>query len=179
MDQYFASQAPTQQNQYTGLFKDKNLIFITAEGFSYATIDKDRTPALYKLSHNGFVFSNYYQPNWTQSTTGGEFAAMCGIIPTWVNGNTAFAESGDNAMPFGLGWQFQTRGYTTMAYHNNTYTYYGRNVTHPNLGYDFIGIGNGLELPTDAWPRSDLEMMQATIDQQIDADKNNGTPVHT
>lgn len=179
MDQYFASQVPTQQNQYTGLFKDKNLIFITAEGFSYATIDKDRTPALYKLSHNGFVFSNYYQPNWTQSTTGGEFAAMCGIIPTWVNGNTAFAESGDNAMPFGLGWQFQTRGYTTMAYHNNTYTYYGRNVTHPNLGYDFVGIGNGLELPTDAWPRSDLEMMQATIDQQIDAYKNNGTPFHT
>lgn len=179
MDQYFASQVPTQQNQYTGFFKDKNLIFITAEGFSYATIDKDRTPALYKLSHNGFVFSNYYQPNWTQSTTGGEFAAMCGIIPTWVNGNTAFAESGDNAMPFGLGWQFQTRGYTTMAYHNNTYTYYGRNVTHPNLGYDFVGIGNGLELPTDAWPRSDLEMMQATIDQQIDAYKNNGTPFHT
>ena len=179
MDQYFASQVPTQQNQYTGLFKDKNLIFITAEGFSYATIDKDRTPALYKLSHNGFVFSNYYQPNWTQSTTGGEFAAMCGIIPTWVNGNTAFAESGDNAMPFGLGWQLQTRGYTTMAYHNNTYTYYGRNVTHPNLGYDFVGIGNGLELPTDAWPRSDLEMMQATIDQQIDAYKNNGTPFHT
>lgn len=179
MDQYFASQVPTQQNQYTGFFKDKNLIFITAEGFSYATIDKDRTPALYKLSHNGFVFSNYYQPNWTQSTTGGEFAAMCGIIPTWVNGNTAFAESGDNAMPFGLGWQFQTRGYTTMAYHNNTYTYYGRNVTHPNLGYDFVGIGNGLELPTDTWPRSDLEMMQATIDQQIDAYKNNGTPFHT
>lgn len=179
MDQYFASQVPTQQNQYTGFFKDKNLIFITAEGFSYATIDKDRTPALYTLSHNGFVFSNYYQPNWTQSTTGGEFAAMCGIIPTWVNGNTAFAESGDNAMPFGLGWQFQTRGYTTMAYHNNTYTYYGRNVTHPNLGYDFVGIGNGLELPTDAWPRSDLEMMQATIEQQIDAYKNNGTPFHT
>lgn len=179
MDQYFASQVPTQQNQYTGFFKDKNLIFITAEGFSYATIDKDRTPALYKLSHNGFVFSNYYQPNWTQSTTGGEFAAMCGIIPTWANGNTAFAESGDNAMPFGLGWQFQTRGYTTMAYHNNTYTYYGRNVTHPNLGYDFVGIGNGLELPTDAWPHSDLEMMQATIEQQIDAYKNNGTPFHT
>ena len=179
MDQYFASQVPTQQNQYTGYFKDKNLVFITAEGFSYATIDKERTPALYKLSHNGFVFNNYYQPNWTQSTTGGEFAAMCGIIPTWVNGNTAFAESGDNAMPFGLGWQFQTRGYTTMAYHNNTYTYYGRNITHPNLGYDFIGIGNGLELPTNAWPRSDLKMMQATIDQQIDAYKNNGTPFHT
>ncbi len=179
MDQYFASQTPTQQNQYTGYFKDKNLVFITAEGFSYATIDKERTPALYELSHNGFVFNNYYQPNWTQSTTGGEFAAMCGIIPTWVNGNTAFAESGDNAMPFGLGWQFQTRGYTTMAYHNNTYTYYGRNITHPNLGYDFIGIGNGLELPSNAWPRSDLEMMQATINQQIDAYKENGTPFHT
>ena len=179
MDQYFASQTATLQNEYTGYFEGKNLIFITAEAFSYATIDAERTPALYELANNGFVFNNYYQPNWTQSTTGGEFANMTGIIPTWVNGDTAFSASSSNAMPFGLGWMFQTRGYACTAYHNNTYTYYGRNLTHPNLGYNFIGIGNGLELQSDCWPNSDLEMMQATIDTQIQNYVDNGTLFHT
>ena len=180
MDQYFSSTTPTEQNEYTGLFEGKNLVFITAEAFSYAVIDEERTPTLYQLANSGFVFSNYYQPNWTQSTTGGEFAAMTGLIPTWVNGNTSFSESSSNSMPFGLGWMFEALGYVTTAYHNNTYTYYGRNLTHPNLGYDFIGIGNGLEIDSaDDWPSSDLEMIEATIDEQIEAYVEDGTLFHT
>ena len=180
MDQYFSSTTPTEQNEYTGLFEGKNLVFITAEAFSYAVIDEERTPTLYRLANSGFVFSNYYQPNWTQSTTGGEFAAMTGLIPTWVNGNTSFSESSSNSMPFGLGWMFEALGYVTTAYHNNTYTYYGRNLTHPNLGYDFIGIGNGLEIDSaDDWPSSDLEMIEATIDEQIEAYVEDGTLFHT
>ena len=176
MDQYFSSQSPTQQNEYTGLFEDKNLIFITAEAFSYAVIDEELTPALYMLANSGFVFSNYYQPSWNQSTTGGEFAAMTGIIPTWVNGNTAFAASSSNLMPFGMGWLFNAVGYNSTAWHNNSYTYYSRNLTHPNLGYTFTGIGNGLEIESASlWPSSDLEMVQATIDEQIEAYLNDGT----
>ena len=181
MDQYFASQVPTKKNEYTGIFKGKNLIMITAEAFSYALIDEERTPALYELANNGFVLNNYYQPDWTQSTTGGEFAHMTGIFPTWVSGHTSFTASVGKAMPFGLGWMFRAEGYSTKAYHNNTYSYYGRDQTHPNLGYDYIGIGNGLEIPSASanWPASDLEMMQATIGADIEAYVNNGTPFHT
>lgn len=181
MDQYFASQKPTKKNEYTGLFEGKNLIMITAEAFSYAVIDEERTPALYELANNGFVMTNYYQPDWTQSTTGGEFAHMTGIIPTWVNGGTAFSESADNAMPFAPGWMFRAEGYTTKAYHNNTYHYYGRDETHPNLGYDYVGIGNGLDIPSaaDGWPASDLEMFQATIGEDIENYVQNGVPFHT
>ncbi len=180
LDQYFSSQEPTQQNAYTGIFEGKNLIFLTAESFSTAVIDEERTPILYQLANSGFVFTNYYQPNWTQSTTGGEFAAMTGIIPTWIDGQTAFSVSANKAMPFALGWQFRSLGYTVTAYHNNTYTYYGRSKTHPNLGYDYYGLGNGLELETTGtWPLSDLEMMQATIDDQIQNYLDTGTPFHT
>ena len=176
MDQYFSSQNPTQQNEYTGLFEGKNLIFITAEAFSYAVIDEELTPTLYMLANNGFVFSNYYQPSWNQSTTGGEFAAMTGIIPTWVSGTTAFSASSSNLMPFGMGWLFNALGYSSTAWHNNSYTYYSRNLTHTNLGYTFTGIGNGLEIESSSlWPSSDLEMVQATIDDQIEAYVNDGT----
>lgn len=180
MDQYFSAQTPTKQNEYTGLFEGKNLILLTAEAFSPSVVDPERTPTLYRLANEGFVFENFYQPNWTQSTTGGEFAVMTGIIPTWVGKKTSFTASVGKAMPFALGWQFQELGYDVTAYHDNSYTYYGRNETHPNLGYEFIGIGNGLELSSpDLWPCSDLEMMEATVDQQIQNYLDTGTPFHT
>ncbi len=180
MHKYFGSITPSQQNQYTGMFAGKNLILITAEAFSPYVISEELTPTLYRLSHEGFVFNNYYQPNWTQSTTGGEFAVMTGLIPTWINGSKlSFRVSAQNAMPTALGWQFGKLGYAVPAYHDNTYTYYGRNETHPNLGYDYHGIGNGLVLPSDLWPCSDLEMMQATADSYINDYVENGVNFHT
>ena len=180
MHQFFGTKSPTNKNEYTGYFKGKNLILITAEAFSPYVIDQELTPTLYKLSHEGFVFENYYQPDWTQSTTGGEFAVMTGLIPTWIGGsNLSFRVSANDSMPIALGWQFEKVGYHALAYHNNTYTYYGRDKTHPNLGYEYHGIGNGLELKSNLWPCSDLEMMEATVDGYIQDYVKNGTPFHT
>ena len=68
-----------------------------------------------------------------------------------------------------IGNDMQRLGYTTLAYHNNSYTYYGRNETHENLGYSkFIGMGNGMEEGvTKTWPESDLEMIDFTAPQYI------------
>ena len=122
MHKYFSSLTASQKNEYTGMFEGKNLIQITAEAFSPYVISKELTPTLYKLTHEGFVFNNYYQPGWGQSTTGGEFAAMTGVIPTWINNNLSFYVSHKDYMPFALGTQFRALGYTTVAYHNNVYT---------------------------------------------------------
>ena len=179
MHQYFSSLTPTQQNEYTGYFEGKNLILITAEAFSPYLISEELTPTLYRLSNEGFVFTNYYQPNWGQSTTGGEFAVMTGLIPNWIDNRVAFSASAENSMPTALGWLFGEEGYQTPAYHNNSYTYYKRHLTHPNLGYDFIGVGNGLVLPSKRWPSSDLEMMQATTESYIRDYVENGVNFHT
>ena len=178
MHKYFSSKTASQQNAYTGLFKGKNLIQITAEAFSPYVISKELTPTLYKLTHEGFVFTNYYQPGWGQSTTGGEFAHMTGIIPTWVNGNLSFYASHQDYMPFALGNQFRALGYTTVAYHNNSYTYYNRHLTHPNLGYDYYGQGNGLDITGPGWPYSDREMMELTAPAYIQDYVNTGKPFH-
>ena len=160
------------------MFEGKNLILITAEAFSPYVISEELTPTLYRLTHEGFVFNNYYQPNWTQSTSGGEFAVMTGIIPNWFGNLTAFNASADKNMATALGWQFRELGYNVPAWHDNEYTYYNRDETHPNLGYDYQGIGNGLVLATNQWPNSDLEMMQATVDGYISDYVENGTPFH-
>ncbi len=179
LNRYFGSKAATQQNEYTGLFEGKNLILITAEAFSPYVISEELTPTLYRLTHEGFVFNNFYQPGWGQSTTGGEFAVMTGLIPTWVNNNLSFFTSHRDYMPLALGNQFRALGYNTLAYHNNSYTYYNRHLTHPNLGYDFYGVGNGLLVTGGSdWPYSDEEMVINTVDEYITAYVEDGTPFH-
>ena len=178
---YVASRTPSRQNEYTGMFKGKNLILLTAEAFSPWFISEELTPTLYRLTHEGFVCTNYYQPGWGQSTTGGEFAVLTGLLPTWIDNNVSFWASRNDYMPLVLGNQFRALGYQTPAWHDNTYNYYNRDATHPNLGYDYQGIGNGLTLPSSSgsgWPYSDLEMMEATMDSYVDTYLATGQPFH-
>lgn len=72
-----------------------------------------------------------------------------------------------------MGNQMKRQGYDTKAYHNHTYNYYGRDRTHPNMGYEYKGVGNGLSL-TPTWPESDVEMIKETVSDYI-----NQAPFHT
>lgn len=181
LHRYVASRTPSRQNEYTGMFQGKNLILLTAEAFSPWFISEELTPTLYRLTHEGFVCTNYYQPGWGQSTTGGEFAVLTGLLPTWIDNNVSFWASRNDYMPLALGNQFRALGYQTPAWHDNTYNYYNRDATHPNLGYDYQGIGNGLTLPSSSgsgWPYSDLEMLEATMDSYVDIYLATGQPFH-
>lgn len=173
MHEYFESVMPTKQNEYTGIFKGKNLIYITAEGFDKIAVNKELTPTLYKLVNNGFVFENYYQPLFSVSTSDGEYMVMNSLIPK--EGVWSFYRSSNIYMPFGLGNVFKREGYSPVnAYHDHTYTYYSRDESHPNLGFDkYVGCGNGLEklMNCKVWPESDIEMIDATINDYIDSDK--------
>ena len=140
----FQTIIPTNKNEYTGYFKDKMLIQITAEAFSQYVISEELTPTLYKLSHEGFIFDNFYLPNYGQSTTGGEFASMCGLIPRNLNGARSMQACINNYMPFTLGNIFKKKDYNTFAYHAS-YDYYDRNLTHPNLGYDYRSPAHGID----------------------------------
>ncbi len=163
---YFAEKTPANKNKYTGMYKGYNLITITAEGFSPYAVDPVLTPTLYKMSQEGFKFTNFYTPIWGVSTSDGEYTHCTGLLPK--SGVWSFYRSGENNMPFCLGNMFAGAGYEkVLAYHNHTYDYYHRDVSHPNMGYDYKGIGNGLEGLKDQWPRSDLEMIENTVDEYL------------
>ena len=163
LHEYFASVTPTTKNEYTGMFEGYNLILLTAEGFSPWAVDETVTPTLYRLTHEGFVFHNFYTALWWTSTSDGEYVACTGLIPS---GSNSMKKSAQNLLPFCLGRQFGRLGYASKAYHNHTYTYYGRDLTHPNMGYDYKGVGNGLEVE-QTWPESDLEMIEVTAPEYI------------
>lgn len=165
--QYFKTATKTEKNEYTGMFKDKNLIFILAEGFNEIAVDKDLTPTLYKLTHEGFVFNNFYSPVFL-STTGGEFQAMTGLIPTQEILST-WKKPGKETL-FSLGHVFNDLGYNVNAYHNWTYSYYSRQNTMPSLGFNnYLACWNGLEKYMNCrnWPTSDIELMNTTSKMYI------------
>ena len=164
MHQYFSQVPPTAKNEYTGKYAGYNLIFLTAEGYGPFAARQDVTPTLYKMVHEGYHFTNFYTPVWDVSTSDGEYVAMTGLIPK--SGVWSFYRSGGNLMPFAMGNQLKELGYKTMAYHNHTYTYYRRHISHPNMGYTYKGVGKGLKIKKQ-WPPSDLEMMQVTIPEYI------------
>ena len=165
LTEYFRYAIPSQKNEYTGMFEGYNLIKFVAEGFSPFAVREDLTPTLYKLVHEGFHFTNFYTPSWGVSTSDGEYVACTGLLPK--SGVWSFSRSSNNYLPFVMGNQLRSIGYNTVAYHNHTHTYYNRHTSHPNMGYDYKGVGNGLVLPRVVWPNSDLEMMQATMDEYI------------
>ena len=168
MDQYFKSLSPTRKNQYTGLFEGKNLVMFTLEGFSYRVIDPEFTPLLYKMSTEGFVFNNFYVTMWGGSTASGEYSNMTGNFYTTAN---CLELSAKTYQPFVLGNQLKSKGYKTIAYHNNDYTYYNRHKSHPNFGYKWKAVGHGLTLKKLCWPNSDLEMAEASVGDYASLDQ--------
>ena len=171
MHGYFMNVEPTKKNKYTGMFKGKNLILITAEGFSPYAVNKDITPTLYMMQETGFKFTDFYTPLWGVSTSDGEYVACTGLLPK--EGVWSFYKSAKNYMPFSMGNQLKNIGYNTYAYHNHYFDYYFRNESHPNMGYIYKGLGNGLNV-TETWPESDVEMIELSVPEFI-----NNQPFHT
>ena len=171
INNYVTNSSPTNKNKYTGLFKDKNLIFILAEGFNEIAVDETRTPTLYKMVNNGFVFNNFYSPVFL-STTGGEFQATTGLIPTQEILSTWKKKT--PKISYALGNTFSQLGYRIHSYHNWTYTYYKRNITMKTLGFtNYLGCGNGLEDRMDCgWLPQDSNMIEVTIPDYLNKEGN-------
>ena len=159
LHEYFAMQTPTKKNEKTGIFAGCNLIFITAEGFSYLAIDPELTPTLYRMQTEGMQFSEFYTAYWGVSTSDGEYVNLTGTIPK--SGTWSFYDTAENAMPLTMVQQLKREGYSAYAFHDHSYTYYHRDKSHPNLGYIFKAVGNGLEI-TEQWPESDVEMIDVS-----------------
>lgn len=173
-DEYLSNATPTRKNNYTGLLKDYNLITICAESFCPWFISEELTPTLYKLSHTGILFENYYG-TFQSVTTNGEYTMCMGLYPDMSRTKTdsSFNVAGTNYLPFCLGNALKDMGYQAWAYHDYIGDFYNRNITHANMGYTFKAADSGLAMKID-WPSSDLEMMEASVDDYI----NSGEPFH-
>ena len=123
-------------NKYTGLFKDKNLIFIQFEGLDDWLLTEENTPTIYSMLNNSIVFNNHYSYyNGGGSTFNSEFAVNTGFITPLSYTQNAYTFN-KNSFPYSMANLFKNIGYTINAFHMNTGEYYSRTTNYQNWGYD-------------------------------------------
>ena len=160
LNNYFMSRPITDKNDYTGMFKDKNLIVVMMESVDNILLNEEYYPNFAKLYKNGWYWENAYSPRNACSTGNNEMTGMISLYSIYrtctanVYKNNKYEES-----IFGL---FNKAGYVTSSYHDYTEKYYYRSTIHKNMGsYNYYGVDD-LQIPWNAeykeWP-SDVLLM--------------------
>ena len=136
-------------NEYTNIFKGKNVLFIHAESIQNFLLStqfngKDVTPNLKKLASEGVYFSNFYAQESVGTSSDSEFTLNTSLMP--ANSGTVFVSYWDRdyvTMPKLL----KEKGYYTFSMHGNNGSMWNRSVVHPRLGYDkFYNYKNDFEI---------------------------------
>ena len=136
IEDYLNNQAIHQDNQYTGIYENKNLILIMAESLDFMAIHETLTPTLYMLKNEYGFFENYYSPLYYRSTADTEFMAQTGLFPN-KNVTLSMDSYMDNTFPYTLPKMFGQEGYSSYSYHNYIDYFYPRRAFHTQtLGYD-------------------------------------------
>lgn len=131
---YFSSKPAHQDNEMTGIFKDKNLMIIQLESLDYTALTEEICPNLYKLQNESINFKNFYTPRFGDTLTfGTETAVNTGLYSTsgFIECNVFY----DYAFPYSLANLFGKEGYVSNEYHFNSPGFYYRGKNAPAYGY--------------------------------------------
>ena len=135
VDEYFSRKTPPKENQYTGLFKGKNVIAVMLEGIDTWMIDEKYTPTLSYMMKNGINFENYYSPFFgTGHTFNAEFAFNTGFFTP--QSAVSAVNFSSNSYPYALPRLFEEAGYTARSFHYNDSEFYNRGIMHKSFGYE-------------------------------------------
>ena len=146
IDAYLASHHRNlEENEYTGLLKNQNLIVILLESVDNWLITSDIMPTLSYLKETGMNFSNRYAPAFGGGRTfNTEYALNTGLyIP--LNHYNIY-DSVQNFYPQSLANQFRKNGYLATSIHMNHGTFYARSQMHKTFGYEHHYALRDLEL---------------------------------
>ena len=139
------------ENHYTGLFKNKNLIFIMMETIENWMITEDNMPTLYKMRNEGINFVNHFSTNYTAGHTfNSEFISHVSLLPFGDRVVLNYAYS-NNYFPYSLPNLFKNAGYNANSYHKNYGTFYNRENVHLNFGYKKHYSSSDLKLTHGYW----------------------------
>ena len=124
-------------NQYTDIFKGKNVIVIHAESMMTNVIDlkfnnQEVTPNLNKLAHTGMYFNNFYSQVSVGTSSDSELTYNTSLMPT--KSGTAFV-SYSNRKYIGIPTLLNEQGYYTFSMHANNADFWNRRTMHKNMGY--------------------------------------------
>lgn len=171
LHKYFMEQVPTVKNEFSGIFKGKNVVLVLAESFDEIAIDEDLTPTLYKLKSEGIVFNNYFSPKYPASTADGEYMLEWGTLPI-IGENYSLIDMASNSNPYLLPRILKKMGYQTHVYHDYFGYYNYRKRYFSTLSFDVAKYcGDGINMYCDRFHGSDMDMMEQTVGDFVSKDK--------
>lgn len=135
---YNSKEKNLPKNNYSGMFKGKNLIVIQVESLENFVIKEkvngqEITPNLNKLLNNSFYFSNYHEQTYNGTTSDGTFVSNTSMFPTLVgNNNFNFPYNDYNSLPKLL----KAEGYSTYSMHGEKGTYWNWITAEKHMGFD-------------------------------------------
>ena len=165
LNNYFMSKSITPKNDYTGMFKDKNLIIIMIESGSNVLLNyPEYFPNITKLYNEGWAWDNAFSPRNACSTGNNEMSGITSLYT--INKNCTANVYKDNTYYNAIFNLFNNEGYYTSSYHDYTDHFYYRHDYHPNMGSQkFMGVddlkiklGSGYQ----PWP-SDVEFVEKAL----------------
>ena len=134
IDAYFASRPESRDNELTGIFEGKNVIFVLMESMDDWAIG-EHTPTINKLMAEGINFTDFYTPAFgSVRTFNTEFCANTGSFLS-SQGGYAF-DYVTNDFSQSLAGRLTEQGYSAKVYHYNSPNFYSRGVFSPAMGYE-------------------------------------------
>lgn len=135
LDDYFLETVKEHSdNEYTGLFEGKNLIFVIGESFDSIAISEELTPNLYKMKTEGIDFQNHFTPVFPRTTCDSEVIFNTSLIPSITEGPTCYIYN-SNSYTDSLPMIFNNADYVTAGFHSNYKEFYTRHLVYEGLGY--------------------------------------------
>ena len=141
-------------NEYTNIFKGKNILFIHGESIQNFLINlkingQEVTPNLNKLVKNSLYFNKFYPQISVGTSSDTEFTLNTGLMPS--SSGTVFVNY-FNRTYASMPKYFKSMGYYTFSTHANNADYWNRKLMHASLGYDDFYAKDSFVIPNNDDP---------------------------
>ena len=168
---YLMNRTITPKNEYTGMFKGKNLIVILMESVNEMSIyNEEYFPTLYKMYNEGISFQNNYSPRNNCSTGNNEMTSLTSLFS--INNTCTTNTYRTNEYYQAVFNVFNREGYTTRAFHDYTEKFYYRGTILPNMGAGkYYGVED-LKIPYSIYytEADDKDMFKAAKEYYMNDD---------
>lgn len=161
-------------NDYTNIFKDKNLLLIQMESINNFLIGLEIeidgqyyeiTPNLNELASKYIYCDNFYTSVGIGNTSDAEFSTLTGMYPEGIS--YTIYKYGQNYFET-LPMLFKNAGYSCYSFHGNSKEFYSRGRLHKELyGFDFHYGSEDLEVNDENLVHDwlgDKELLKQVID---------------
>lgn len=141
LSQAYETETLHAENEFTGIFEGKNVIFLQLEGIDTWLLNKNDMPNLYGMLSNSIVFDNHYSYyTGGGSTFNSELAVTTGFLTPISYTQNPYSFN-TNYFPSSLPTLLKKNGYRVHAFHMNSGEYYMRELNYRNWGYiDYFSL---------------------------------------